>query len=97
MAIFTDSKADVLSNNMDLQDGTLTTTGNVTCNDITTSQEVTIGNTLTVNNGWIQPPRYSTTQINNLVGMPSGSITYNTDTNKFMGYNGSAWANIAWE
>ena len=40
------------------------------------------------------PPKVTTTQRNNLSGVVSGAVVYNTSTNKLQVFNGSSWVNL---
>ena len=40
------------------------------------------------------PPKVTTTQRNNLSGVTSGAVVYNTSTNKLQVFNGSTWVNL---
>lgn len=42
----------------------------------------------------VRVPRYTTTQRNALTGVVNGDIIYNTTTNKFQGYQASAWVDF---
>ena len=43
------------------------------------------------NRMYMYPPKVTSTERGNLVGVTAGAMVYNTSTNKLQVYNGSAW------
>ena len=46
------------------------------------------------NRMFMVPPKVTTTERNNLVGLVAGAMIYNTSTNNIQFYNGSSWSNL---
>ena len=44
-----------------------------------------------VGRGYMYPPKVTTTERGNLVGVTAGAMVYNTSVNRLQVYNGSTW------